>query len=360
LAAAIACLGIAALLRADELLQTDARYLNRQVVWLLLGGVLAAGACLPNYRWVMRAAYVLLTMSLIGLIAVYFFPSINGAKRWIRLGPIGWQPSEFAKLAFILGMARYLMWRDNLRQLAGFVPPLLLVMLPTLLILKEPDLGTSLVFFPVLFAMLYVAGARTRHLLLVALLGVSMLPVMWSQMSTEQRARVRALVVQPPPNTVPAADAYHLYQAKQVIALGGWWGSAWQGDWVDDAAAYRVPEAATDSIVCYFAERWGLAGVSVLLGLWAALIAIILRIAAQTHDPFARLTATGVATLFAVQASINAGMLFGILPITGLTMPLVSYGGSSVAMSAMALGLVANIALRTEFSAHGQPFMFAD
>jgi cell division protein FtsW (lipid II flippase) len=299
-------------------------------------------------------------MALLGLIAVFFFPSINGSQRWIRLGPLGCQPSEFAKLAFIVGMSRYLSRQSNLRRLPGFIPPLLLVMAPTLLILKEPDLGTSLVFFPVLYAMLFVAGARARHLCLVALAGVALLPVMWSQMSGEQRARVRAFVVQPPPTRVPSGDGYHLYQAKQVFALGGWWGSAVEGDWVDDPAAYRVPEAATDSIVCYLAERWGLAGVALLLALWAGLVTVILQVARKTHDPFGRLVATGVGALFAVQATINAGMLVGLLPITGLTMPLVSYGGSSVATSALALGLVANIAIRPGFVASGQPFVFAD
>src|SRR4029077_13412300 len=128
---------------------------------------------IPSYRILMRWSYAALAGSIVMLLAVYWFPSVNGAQRWIRFGPVGLQPSEFAKLAFVLGLSRYLMYRDSYRRLSGLVVPLLLVLVPLLLVLKEPDLGTALVFLPVMFVMLFAAGARRRHLALLVLMATA-------------------------------------------------------------------------------------------------------------------------------------------------------------------------------------------
>src|SRR5262249_5261974 len=153
-------------------------------------------ASLPSYRILIRWAYPALAASIVLLVVVFWFPTINGAHRWIRFGPAGLQPSEFAKVAFVLGLARYLMYRESYRRLWGLVAPLAFVLLPMLLVLKEPDLGTSLVFLPVLFVMLFAAGARRGHLAILTCLALAVLPLLWSQMSREQKSRVTALAEQ--------------------------------------------------------------------------------------------------------------------------------------------------------------------
>jgi len=316
-------------------------------------------ATIPSYRTLARWSYVAFLGSLALLIAVYWFPPVNGAQRWIRFGPVGFQPSEFAKLAFVLGLARYLMYRDSYRRFGGLLMPLALVMVPLVLILREPDLGTSLVFLPVLFVMLVAAGARRAHLALLVVAAIAVSPVLWSQMSREQKSRITALAEQTKASERPTADGYHLHQSKQIMSLGGWRGNRAGGaDSALSRAAY-VPEPHTDSIAAVLAERFGLVGWSVLLLLFLLLAWRGLAIAQATREPFGRLVAVGIAALLATQVLINTGMLVGLMPITGLALPLVSYGGSSLLANCLAMGLLMNIGLRPGYEVTNEPFRFA-
>jgi cell division protein FtsW (lipid II flippase) len=184
-----------------------------------------------------------------------------------------------------------------------------------------------------------------------------MVPLLWSQMSREQRSRVTAVLRQ---NEGDRGDLYHLHQAKQMLALGGAWGSYWSGPVVDDPVVYHVPEGATDSIVAVLGERFGLAGVAALLGIYVLLVGRMLAIAERTREPFGRLVAAGVAALFAVETLINTGMMVGLLPITGLSLPLVSYGGSGLVSHSLALGLAMNIGLRGDYELTDEPFLWRD
>jgi rod shape determining protein RodA len=353
----IGWLGIA---RAEALAGGDGRFFRRQIVWGIVALVAMFAATLPSYRLLARWSYVAFFASLVLLAAVYLFPPINGAQRWIRFGPVGLQPSEFAKLAFVLGLARYLMHRSSYRELPGLLAPLTIVVVPLVLVLKEPDLGTALVFLPVLFMMLFAAGARPRHLVLVMLAGAALLPVLWSQMSREQRSRITALAQQTHPGQKPSDDAYHLHQAKQLLSLGGWQGSLWAGDATDDRSAYFVPEPHTDSIAAVLVERLGLWGLALVLALFVTLVWRGLVVAQETREPFGRLVAIGIATLLAVQMLINTGMMVGLLPITGLALPLVSYGGSSLLANALAVGLLLNVGLRPGYEVTNEPFRFVE
>jgi cell division protein FtsW (lipid II flippase) len=269
------------------------------------------------------------------------------------------QPSEFAKIGFVLALARYLMYRESYRHLLGLLAPLALALLPMLLILKEPDLGTSLVFLPVLFAMLFAAGAKRSHLALLLAMAVAVLPLLWSQMSREQKSRITALAEQTRPDQRPTEDGYHLHRAKQVLALGGWTGSFFAGEATPDSGAYFVPESHTDAIAVILGERFGLLGWALLLMLFWLLLWRALAVAQATREPFGRMVAIGIGTLLATQVLVNTGMLVGLLPITGLALPLVSYGGSSLLANSLALGLVLNIGMRPGYEVTNEPFRFA-
>lgn len=359
LALALILLGWLGIARSEEFLASGGRFLPRQIVWTVLSLAAMLLATVVNYRVLARWSYLALTLAVAMLIAVYFFPSVNGAQRWLRVGPLSLQPSEFAKLAFVLGLARYLMHRESFRKLTGLAVPLLLVLVPVLLVLREPDLGTSLVFFPVLLVMLFAAGARREHLALVIACGAAMSPLVWSQMSREQRSRITALAEQTTAGERPTDDGYHLHQAKQMLALGGVWGSLVAGEAADDRTVYFVPEPHTDSIVTMLVERIGLWGLALLLSLFLLLVSRMLAVAEATREPYGRLVAIGVAALIGVQVLINAGMMVGLLPITGLALPLVSYGGSSLLANCTAIGLVLNIGLRPGYEVSREPFRFA-
>lgn len=350
---ALGWLGIS---RAEEFAPTDRRFADQQLIWCGLGLMFLTAATLVNYRTLERFSYAAFAAAMGLLLAVYFFPPINGAQRWIRLGSIGLQPSEFAKVAYVLALARYLMYRENYRRFRGLLAPLAVTLLPVLLILKEPDLGTAVIFLPVLLAMLFAAGARGGDLCKLLLAGLLVVPLLWSQMSREQRSRVTSLLVQTPAGEKPSGDGYQLYQSKQMLTLGGWRGSFWAGDAVDDAGVYHLPEAHTDFIFSVLLERYGLWGAALLLLLYAVLVASGLRIAAATREPFGRLLCVGLTALIGVQALVNTGMAVGLLPVTGLSLPLVSYGGSGLLANSLAIGLILNVGMRPGYDVAGEPF----
>jgi len=359
LVAALVMIGWLGISRSEEFAGGREGLVTHQIAWSVLSAVAAIVVCLPNYRVLCRASYMAFAVVLVLLVAVYFFPAINGARRWIRLGPIGVQPSELAKVVFVVALARYLMYRENFRRPLGLLAPLAIAMVPVILILREPDLGTATVFLPVLLVMLFAAGARRRDLALVVAAGLVALPLLWSQMSREQRSRVTALVDQTMPGERPTSDTFHLYQAKQVLALGGVWGSWRSGNMVDDASAYRVPEPATDSVFVVLGERYGLVGLAVILALYVALVWRGLLIAERTREPFGRLVAVGIAALLAVEVVVNTGMMVGLLPVTGLSLPLVSYGGSGLLAHMLAIGLLLNIGMRPGYEMTNEPFRYS-
>jgi cell division protein FtsW (lipid II flippase) len=356
--ALLVAIGLLAIARAEQLAGGDGRLFWQQVVFAVLAACAMLAATVPSYRVLCRWSYAALLVALVLLVVVFFFPRINGAHRWIRFGPIGMQPSELAKVVFVLALARWLMHRDNYRRLRGLLAPLLLGFLPVVLILREPDLGTALVFFPVLFAMLFAAGARSRDLAVIALAGLLLSPALWSQMSREQKSRVTAVVTQTGPGDSPGDDHYHLHRAKQMLAMGGIWGTWISGESDTYPRRFLVPAAATDSILCVIAERYGLWGVALTLMIYLVVIWRCLAIARGTQEPYGRLVSVGIASLLAVQVLINTGMMVGLLPITGLSLPLISYGGSGLIANAIALGLVLNVGLRPGYEVAGEPFRF--
>ncbi|MEX0867034.1 MAG: FtsW/RodA/SpoVE family cell cycle protein [Pirellulales bacterium] len=347
--------GLCGIQESEKLVASSGRMFRQQVLWAALAISVAAAAAYPQYAVMRRWAYAGFAASLFLLVAVYWFPAVNGSHRWIRIGPIGLQPSELAKLFFIAALARWLMYRNEQRRLVGWVVPLLLAVLPAALVLREPDLGTALLFFPVLMAVMLAAGVRWSHLAMLLLSGLMLLPAFWSLMSREQVSRVTAVLQQTGPGENPDDDGFHLHHAKRLVALGGTAGIDNRHDEAI-AAVHYVPAAATDSIFVVLAARFGLLGVAVLLGLYFVLLQQMLSIALRTGEPFARLFVVGVAALLASQVVTNTAMMVGLLPITGLALPLVSYGGSGLVANGLAVGLVINIALRPHIGVRGEPF----
>ena len=351
-------LGLSGIHRAD-LFNDGPDLFSRQVTWLLMAlPALVAALWIPYRTW-KPVSYLLFAASLPLLIVVLFMSRRGGARCWIPLGLFDLQPSEIVKLTFILALAQYLMYRENHRKLTGLIMPFLITGVPLLLVLIEPDLGSALLFVPVLFAMLFAAGARPRHLGCVILLGVCLSPLFWARMSAEQKSRVVALFTQVDGGPNPNGDRWHQHQSKLVIALGGAWGSETSGRLLDDDA-YRLFAAQTDFVFCMVAERWGLMGGALTLAIYIALFARGLMIAAATREPFGRLIAVGIVALLATQTIINTGMTVGLLPVVGITLPLMSYGGSSLMMTAIALGLLINVSLRPGYEMTPDPFRFAD
>lgn len=353
----LAIAGLAGLGRGDEL-YGDSGIATRQLIWFFLAVTSLAAATIVPYRRLRTWAYPLMLGCLVLLTLVLLTPPRNGSRSWFAIGPLTFQPSEFAKLAYVLALSRYLMYARHHRTFLGLLVPFALTLPLIGLILREPDLGTASIFLPVLFCMLFAAGARARHLGMIVVIGVAATPLMWRQLNAEQRSRITATFRQHDGGGPLKGDEYHLHQSKQMLALGNVWGSDLVGMTAASAEAYHLPAARTDFVFCLVGERWGVWGAAIVLLSYATLVGMSLVIGARTDDPFGRLICVGIGAWLGTQAVINTGMTVGLVPITGITLPLMSYGGSSLLSTSLAIGLVINVALRPGYDVAGLPFRF--
>jgi len=346
---------------------------KKQLLWIGIGLVAFCGVNLVHYRLLGQVSYLLFGLSLVLLVVVLIgqflppdnpiIPRINAARRWIKLGPVTIQPSELTKLMFILSLAWHLRLRDNYRTFKGLFGPFALTLIPMALILTEPDLGTTLLFLPVLFIMLFMAGARIRHLSLIIFLGIVMaFPFYFFIMAPYQKNRIWMLLEQNDTNVERLRDElYHLDQSKTYIATGGLLGQAWDPpDYLEEMRPLTFGH--NDFIFSLISHQWGMLGGFLLIAIYFLLFLGGVEIAANQPEPYGRLVAVGITSLFATQMFVNIGMTMGILPITGMTLPFVSYGGSSLLSSFMALGLLTNVARHRPYKtlSSNQPFEFND
>ena len=356
---------------------------KKQLVFAAIGAVGFIAANLANYRrlgavsgWIYAFVLVLLAVLLLDkVVNLPFVPVINSARRWIKIGSIQFQPSEFCKLAYILALAWYLRYRSNYRKFSALIGPFALTLLPMILILLQPNLGTVLLMMPILFTMLFVAGARGKHLLIIILMALLFSPLLWREMKPYQRIRISSVLlqnswIQQKTEEHPALGkilvgtnfnakrwesewGYHLTRSKFAIASGGMTGYGFrQGPFIKyDFLAFRH----NDFIFSIIAHQWGFLGCLGLFGLYAVIISCGLEIAQYNTDPFGRFLAVGIVAMFAVEVIVNVYMTVGLMPITGLTLPFVSYGGSSLLVSMTAVGLLNNIGRCRPFTVAHQP-----
>jgi rod shape determining protein RodA len=357
---------------------------QKQTVFALVGLCALVLANMVSYRylgeishWLFGVVLVLLTLVLLSKYAIHlkWIPSIKGSYRWIQFS-IGThalpqiQPSEFCKIAYVLVMAWYLRFRSNYDSFKALVGPFAVTLVPMVLILKEPDLGTVLLMMPVLFTMLFVAGARIRHLLSIVLLAVAVSPLMWMMLHDYQRERISSVLLQNPgirqkveaspflSNLLAGKDfsekkwltdmGYQLTRSKLAVAWGGVTGTGFRrGLFIRYGL---LDERHNDFIFSSVAHQWGFLGCAAVFLIYIVFIGCGLEIAAHNTDPFGRLMAVGFVAMFAAQAIVNIGMTIGIMPITGITLPFISYGGSSLLVNMIAVGLLHNVGRSRPFS----------
>lgn len=324
----------------------DTAYLGREIIFLLLSGVVLAVTALVDYRRLRELVPVLYigTMVLLGGVLL-LGTNIKGAQAWYAFGPFQLQPSEPAKVAIIVTLAAVLSAQrhrlDGLRLLAV----LLLAALPMGLILLQPDLGTSLVFVAVTFGMLLAAGTRARYLVALLILGVlGVVAVLNSGMLADYQRDRLTVFLTGAQGSSSRIEAYNIEQSETAISLGGvrGWGF---GNGPQTQAGF-VPEQETDFIFTAVGEELGFVGAAGLLVLFGVVAVRTLRSAQLARDDFGALICVGVLVMVAFQLFQNVGMTMGIMPITGIPLPFVSYGGSSMLTTWAAVGLVLNVRMR--------------
>jgi rod shape determining protein RodA len=315
----------------------------RQLSWVGVGLVGLIMVVSVDYRNLVRFAPALYVVGLGLLLSVFVLGrTVSGARRWIHLGPLTVQPSELFKLIFVLTLAWALTSGRGERLSRGtLIGTFVLLGVPFLLVVRQPDLGTALCLVPVLGATLVGLGIRLKVLGGLALAGVALMPLGWLALKPYQRDR---LLVYLDPFRDPLGTAYNVIQAKIAIGSGQLLGKGVGG--ATQSRLAFLPERHTDFIFAVFAEMWGFLGCLVLVVAYALLVLRGFEIAAGTRETKGRILALGVTTVFASQILINIGMVTGLLPIVGIPLPLMSYGGSSMVVSLTALGLLLSIRMR--------------
>ncbi|MFC6153515.1 rod shape-determining protein RodA [Nocardioides yefusunii] len=328
-------------------------FLRKQLVNIAIGTVLMVVVMATDHRWVRIVTPVVYLASVAGLVLVLVAGAeINGSQSWIRLGGMTIQPSEFAKVAVVVGMALYAAERSEGRggrsvRSSDVLGMLAIAALPAALILLQPDLGTMLVLSATVFGVLAISGASWKWLvgLLVGAVAAAAAAVSLGVLKAYQVDRFMAFTN---PGLDPRGAGYNTEQARIAIGNGGVWG---QGlfDGSQTQSGF-VPEQHTDFVFTVIGEELGLVGAGLVVVLACVVVWRALLVAAGSDDMFGRVAAAGIACWFGFQAFQNIGMCLGIMPVTGVPLPFVSYGGSSVFAGMLAVGLLQNIHLRSAAS----------
>jgi cell division protein FtsW len=341
------CLGTIEIFSASAVYALKSRgdatfFLDRQLVWATLGlGALWLGS-VADYRWLRRWTYPLLLLSIGSLVAVLFVGAeINSARRWFRFGPLTFQPVELAKLALVTYLAYSLGKKaDKVKTFTvGFVPHLVVCAVMMVLLLKQPDLGSSLILGATTITLLFVAGTKISYILLAIL---SAAPIAY-HVIVGTPWRMQRMLAYFNPEAFSQGTAYQAVQAQIAIGSGGWWGAGLgQGR---QQLGY-VPEGHNDFIMASVGEELGFIGVCLVLALFIVIIWRGVRAALSARDVFGSYLAFGITVTLALQALVHTGVVLGVIPNKGITLPFVSYGGSSLIMAMFCAGILVNIGRR--------------
>ena len=326
---------------------SDERYwfVQRQGIFALMN--IALAAFLMNFDYKMLAGFrkKLYIFNIIMLVAVMVVgQSALGAQRWIVIGPISLQPSEFSKLIMIVCLAGMLEERvGHLNTLRDLLPVAAYVGVPFLLVMKQPDLGTSLVFMAIFFGMIFACGINLKLLAGIFGTGIACLPLLWHVLKDYQKMRIMVFL---DPNVDPLGSGYHIIQSKIAIGSGMLFGKGlFEGT---QSQLNFLPENHTDFIFAVVGEEWGFIGTVVLLLLYLVVLWRGIQIARQAQDSFGTLLAVGITSMLAFHVLVNVGMTAGIMPVTGIPLPFMSYGVSALTTNIWAITILMNIYLRNQ------------
>jgi rod shape determining protein RodA len=350
----IALIGIAAVYSATYTSRGPSSLFTKQIIWVCIGLTVMFLSLIPDYHTVGRYAYVLYAISLVLLFLVMLMGKTGmGAQRWLAIGPFAFQPSELAKLSLTLALARY--FAEDPKQgdyeLRDLAIPMVMVLVPLVLVLKQPDLGTALMLLLTSSMIVVLAGIRLRSVMVVLLVGVTIASLVflvspvrhkiWSSLKPYQQIRIKAFI---DPSSDPLGSGYHANQSKISVGSGQITGRGYRKGTQSQMAF--LPERHTDFIFAVISEETGLVGSSVLLFLYVVLLLIGVDAAKNAKDRLGVLMAGGVVSMLSLYVFINIGMAVGIVPVVGVPLPLVSYGGTSIITTFLSLGILLNIQAR--------------
>jgi len=350
----IAMVGLTAVYSATYTAHGPSSLFTKQIIWVCLGITVMFAALIPDYHTVARYSYVLYALSLIFLLLVAFVGKTGmGAQRWLPIGSFAFQPSEFAKLSLVLALARY--FAEDPKQggyeLKDLLVPGVMLLVPLVLVMKQPDLGTALMLVFTSSLIVILAGIRFKTVMTIVVLGavvasaVFLVPPVrhkiWKSLKPYQQKRITAFI---DPSSDPLGSGYHATQAKIAVGSGQTMGKGFRRGTQSQMAF--LPERHTDFIFAVIAEERGFIGSSFLIVLYVILLLVGVDAAKSAKDKMGTLMAGGIVSMLTLYVFINIGMAAGILPVVGVPLPLVSYGGTSIITTFLAIGLLLNIRSR--------------
>lgn len=338
-------IGLVALFSATQ--NSDYEEFKKQIMWIGISIPVIVVVILVDYEILAKISPVIYGLSLISLIAVLFTEPINGATSWFNIGPFSFQPAEFAKIAVVLFMANVMVklqqkGRDEINRFCKLGIILATVAVPTLLIIKQPDYGTALAFLVALIFMLYVAGINKKYIITAVLLVVILVPLAYFFILPEHaKARIDVYLN---PNLDPRGDGYNIIQSKLAIGAGKIFGMGlFKGN--QTQLGYLYPKT-TDFIFAVISEEMGFVVAGAIIVLYVILITKSIQVAKTAKDDLGSYIATGIVGIFFFHMLENIGMTMGLLPITGIPLPFVSYGGSSMLTNLTLIAILLNISTR--------------
>ena len=318
-------------------------YAARQAVWFAAGAVFMIMAASVSYQRFIDLAYIFYGLNVALLLVVLILGQARlCAQRWFSIGNFAFQPSEFMKLSLILALSAYVAQKKgSMKSLSSLIVPCLLVAVPFALVLLQPDLGTAILMVPIFFSILWIGGARLKYIIWMIALGIASLPLFWHFLRGYQKQRLMVFV---DPNIDPLGAGYTIIQSKIAIGSGGLLGKGWLNGTQNQLNF--IPERHTDFIFSVIGEEWGFFGALALILLYFMIIQRAFDTAHKTSDRYGQCIAMGVAVLLSIQVIINISMTMGLMPVVGIPLPLVSYGGSSLLSTMIAVGFLLNVGMR--------------
>jgi rod shape determining protein RodA len=351
---AIALLGVTTVYSATYTSRGPSPLFFKQLIWVSAGVVIMLFTMIPDYHTVGRYAYILYAISIVLLLLVMVMGRTGmGAQRWLAIGPFAFQPSEFAKLSLTLALARF--FAEDPKQggydLRDLGIPAAMVGVPVLLVLKQPDLGTAMMLVLTSSLIVMLAGVRLRSVMTIVLIfavigsAVFLVPPVrhkiWGKLKPYQQNRIKAFV---DPSSDPLGSGYHANQSKIAVGSGQLTGKGFRKG--TQSQMQFLPERHTDFIFAVVSEEHGFVGSSLLLVLYLVLLLAGVDTAKNAKDRLGVLMAGGIVSMISIYVFINVGMAVGIVPVVGVPLPLVSYGGTSIITTFLAIGLLLNIQTR--------------
>ena len=356
--ALLALIGVVNLYSATSVSRDAFRELYlQQLYWLALGGILATLVAAIDYRHYERLGYALYGVGVILLVLVFILGrDIRGSSRWINIGSFSFQPSEFMKLFLIIALAKYLHDdpKSDGRTLKDLAIPALIALVPVGLVMKQPDLGTALILGLIFVSICALTRIAWRSLLYLFVSAGTLVPIMWTYVLKDyQKTRVTAFL-NPEANIL--GTGWHAHHARVAIGNGGLFGQGFMRGTQNQFLF--LPDQHSDFPFAVFAEDWGLLGCTLLVLLYAFIVGWSIRVAATAKDRFGAVLAIGVGSLIFWHAFFNLGMVTGILPVVGVTLPLFSAGGSSVMTVLIGIGLLMNVSMRRFYTSPARGGLF--